>query len=79
LNVKKTAIISLSQIIEQNISIGEYAAISTIDKKADGGYYLVQWTSTPFTSQSSRRIGNGIIEEGAAVCDGVYLLHFAKK
>eukprot|EP00957_Ditylum_brightwellii_P185781 14144526-Ditylum_brightwellii.AAC.1 len=47
--------------------------------KTDGRCYLVQWKSTPYTSQLSRRFENGIIEEGAAVCDGVYLLCFTEK
>eukprot|EP00957_Ditylum_brightwellii_P177467 13516965-Ditylum_brightwellii.AAC.1 len=55
------------------MSIGDYTAISTIDKRAGEGYCLVQWTSTPYTSQSPRRLGKDIIEEGATVCDGVLI------
>jgi len=39
-------------------------AVVTSDKDADGGYYLIKWTGTPYTDQ----------ESGELVCPGDYLM-----
>ena len=43
--------------------LADYRAVVTSDKKADNGYYLVEWTSDPFTCQ----------ESGELWCNGNYL------
>ena len=49
-------------IVSEDIKVGCYGAVVTIDKDADG-YYLVKWTGTPYTDQ----------ETGELVCDGLFL------
>ena len=80
LRVKKTATQHMSSYISQNIMVGEYAAISTVDKKADSGYYLVKWTGEPYTLQEQFQNENEeIFQCGEVVCDAEYLNSFAGK
>ena len=47
-----------------DIEEGYIGAVVTSDEDADGGYYLIKWTGTPYTNQ----------ESGELVCPGDYLL-----
>ena len=52
----------ITAVIAREIDVGKYGAVVTSDEDADG-YYLVKWTSTPYTDQ----------ESGQLVCDANYL------
>ena len=49
-------------MVGEEIQIGLIGAVVTSDEKADG-YYLIQWTGTPYTDQDT----------GGLLCDGKYL------
>eukprot|EP00534_Pseudo-nitzschia_fraudulenta_P008681 CAMPEP_0201140564 /NCGR_PEP_ID=MMETSP0851-20130426/2151_1 /ASSEMBLY_ACC=CAM_ASM_000631 /TAXON_ID=183588 /ORGANISM="Pseudo-nitzschia fraudulenta, Strain WWA7" /LENGTH=147 /DNA_ID=CAMNT_0047413181 /DNA_START=1 /DNA_END=441 /DNA_ORIENTATION=- len=50
--------------VADDIEEGYIGAVVTSDEDADGGYYLIKWTGTPYTDQ----------ESGELVCPGDYLL-----
>ena len=50
--------------VVDEIEEGYIGAVVTSDDSADGGYYLIKWTGTPFTDQ----------ESGELVCPGDYLM-----
>ena len=50
--------------VANDIEEGYVGAVVTCDEDADGGYYLIKWTGTPYTNQ----------ESGELVCPGDYLL-----
>ena len=54
MNVKLNATQCMTLYFEENIIVGEYAAISTIDRNTD--YYLVKWLSNPYTLQEPREL-----------------------
>jgi hypothetical protein len=56
-------LVSLSSNIAANVEIGGYGAIVTEDVKADFGYWMIEWTTEPYTCQDTGRL----------VCDGYYL------
>ena len=50
--------------VADDIQEGYIGAVVTSDEDADGGYYLIKWTGTPYTDQ----------ESGELVCAGDYLM-----
>ena len=62
---------SAATLIEEE----KYGAFSTLDEDADG-YYIVQWTSTPYTLQEDMELKEYTpairIKAGELVCDAVY-------
>ena len=50
--------------VANDIEEGYIGAVVTSDEDADGGYYLIKWTGTPYTDQ----------ESGELVCPGDYLM-----
>jgi hypothetical protein len=55
--------VSLSSNIAADFKIGGYGAIVTSDEDAIFGYWIIKWTSEPYTCQDTGRL----------VCDGYYL------
>ena len=49
--------------IAQNVVVGEIGAVATVDEDALDGYYLFEFTSTPYTDQAA----------GVLKCDGNWL------
>ena len=60
---REEVLVSLSSNIAANIEIGGYGAIVTEDETARDGYWIIEWTSDPYTCQDTGRL----------VCDGLYL------
>jgi hypothetical protein len=56
-------LVSLSSNIAANVEIGGCGAIVIDDEKAEFGYWMIEWTSEPYTCQDTGRL----------VCDGYYL------
>jgi hypothetical protein len=56
-------LVSLSSNIAANVEIGGYGAIVTDDENAEFGYWMIKWTSEPYTCQDTGRL----------VCDGCCL------
>jgi hypothetical protein len=56
-------LVLLSSNIAANVEIGGYGAIVTSDENADFGYWMIEWTSEPYTCQDTGRL----------VCDGYHL------
>jgi hypothetical protein len=56
-------LVLLSSNIAANVEIGGYGAIVTDDENAEFGYWMIEWTSEPYTCQDTGRL----------VCDGYYL------
>ena len=50
---------------------GEVGAVGTTDDTAMG-YYVVKWTSEPYTLQADAEGMSGVIADGAMVVDAVY-------
>ena len=50
-----------------------YVTISTNNKNAEIGYYLVRWPSDSCTLHNSIKIGKYVIKDGWLVFDSVYL------
>jgi len=60
---REEVLLSLSSNIAANIEIGGYGAILTDGDGARDGYWLLEWTSDPYTCQETDQL----------VCDGLYL------
>ena len=60
---KEKVLVSLSSTISDGIKEGHYGAVVTEDPKAPDGYWIVEWTSTPYTDQKT----------GNLVADALYL------
>ena len=57
----------------EKVEIGNHGAFATNDPDADG-YYVVQWTSDPYTLQDDLPLESGtFIPGGEIVCDAIYL------
>ena len=63
--------------VGKDISDSNYGEISTVDKNAENGYYLVKWTSYSYTLHSSHKIFRDVIKAISLVSDAVYLNPFA--
>ena len=63
--------------IGKDISDNNYESISTHNKNAENGYYIVKWTIYSYTFHNSHNIGRYFIEAGELVYDAVYLNSFA--
>ena len=80
IKVKQCAIQHMTNYFEELIQVGDYAAISTTDRKAESGYYLVRWLSEPYTLQEQKKINyNEIFQAGEVVCKAKYLNSFVGK
>ena len=53
----------MSSTIFNNIKVGNYGALVTVDKNARDGYFIIEWASLPYTQHDS----------GKLVCDAYYL------
>jgi hypothetical protein len=62
-DARDKVLVSLSSNIAANVEIGGYGAIVTSDENALFGYWMIEWTSEPYTYQDTGRL----------VCDGYYL------
>ena len=60
---KEEILVSLSSTISKGITVGHYGAEATDDPKVPNGYWIVEWTSTPYTDQAT----------GNLVADAYYL------
>ena len=60
---KEEVLVSLSSTISEGIVEGHYGAVVTEDPKAPDGYWIVEWTSIPYTDQAT----------GNLVADALYL------
>jgi hypothetical protein len=60
---REEVLVSLSSNIAANVEIVGYGAIVTDDENAEFGYWMIEWTSEPYTCQYTDRL----------VCDGYYL------
>jgi hypothetical protein len=49
-------LVSLSSNIAANVEIGGYGAIVTDDENAEFGYWMIEWTSEPYTCQDTGRL-----------------------
>ena len=45
--------------------------LSTIDKHAETGFYLVKWKSASYTLYSSQKFGKYVIKDGKLAYDSV--------
>ena len=77
--IEETQAIALSgitAIMAQQVEIGSYGALATDDPDAKG-YYVLQWTSNPYTLQDDTELTEydppEIVEKGTLVCEGNYL------
>ena len=59
--------------MDRDIIDNKYGEISTIEKNAESGYYLVKWKSESYNLQSSYKWGRYVIKAGKLVCDEAYL------
>jgi hypothetical protein len=70
------ALHGLATRMSEKVQHGNYGAFSTEDPHADG-YYIVQWTSDPYTLQEDLQLTDYdppvIIPAGELVCDAKYL------
>ena len=60
---KASVLVSLSSNIYDNIEVGQYGALVTVDENARDGYFIIEWRNVPYTQQVS----------GKLVCDAYYL------
>ena len=63
----------ISLNIGRDISDNDYGKISTTDKNAYSGYYLVKCTSDSYNFQYSNKLRKYYIKDVELVCDTVYL------
>jgi hypothetical protein len=62
-DAREEVLVSLTSNIAANVEIGGYGAIATEDDDATEGYWIIEWTSEPYTCQETDQL----------VCDGYYL------
>ena len=61
--------------VAQALKIDQYGAIATQDPKADGGIWLVRWTSEPYQLKEPSKVegsGDSELPKGTVVAKGVY-------
>ena len=71
-HIKYNNIRNIALNIGKNISDNYYGAISTIDKHAECGYYIVKCTSNIYTFQYYYKIGKYLTNTGELVWDVLY-------
>ena len=65
--------------MKNDLNIGIYLShkdsgtISTMDKTAEYGYYLVKWASESYTFQYYQKFGKQVMNAGELACDVLYL------
>jgi hypothetical protein len=59
---REEVLVSLSSNIAADVVISGYGAIATADAEARDGFWIIEWTSEPYTCQDT----------GMLVCDGFY-------
>ena len=70
---REEVLAGMTEMMAQSIETGKYGAFATTDEDADG-YYVVKWTSEPYTLQDSIDTAKygWAMKAGELVCDAEY-------
>jgi hypothetical protein len=74
-DTQAVALSGITAMMAEHVNIGSYGALSTEDPAANG-YYVLQWTSNPYTLQDDTALTEydppEMVEKGALVCEANY-------
>ena len=82
MNILDNVLEDLTLQILEGVKIGNYGAFETSDQNVSSGYYVVKWTSEPYTLQGNTRLDDCIppvtVPAGEFVANAHYINPVAK-